>query len=214
MDNSTLKARNTQSWNNPVDRNNSYEGHVAQGLSNGSFLPSAVQRNVQEVRETLLKNFSRVCKGGMPTQLNPQLLEKLKENLPRASDVSSNNSYRGSPNYVNTSGAEYIDFINNGGQPFFPNQGPAGIKNFQKGFTLSCFNNIQEPIPPEKDTMSSSFELRLGQPSQQTHALRGPLQPSLDTQASNATMERQKPLFLERMLQRGNANKLITFESS
>jgi len=202
MDNSTLKARNTQSWNNPVDRNNSYEGHVAQGLSNGSFLPSAVQRNVQEVHETLLKNFSRVCKGGMPTQLNPQLLEKLKENLPRASDVSSNNSYRGSPNYVNTSGAEYIDFINNGGQPFFPNQGPAGIKNFQKGFTLSCFNNIQEPIPPEKDTMSSSFELRLGQPSQQTHALRGPLQPSLDTQASNATMERQKPLFLERMLQR------------
>lgn len=202
MDNSTVKARNTQSWNNPVDRNNSYEGHAAQGLSNGSFLPSTAQRNVQEVRETLLKNFSRACKGGMSTQLNPQLLEKHKENLPRASDVSSNNSYRGSPNYVNTSGSEYIDFINNGGQPFFPNQGPAGIKNFQKGFTLSSMNNIQESIPPEKDTMSSSFELRLGQPSQQTHALRGPLQPSLDPQVSNATMERHKPIFLERMLQR------------
>ena len=55
--------------------------------------------------------------------------------------------------------------------------------------------------------MSSSFELRLGQPSQQTHALRGPLQPSLDPQVSNATMERHKPIFLERMLQRGNANR-------
>ena len=90
----------------------------------------------------MLKKFSRVCKGGMPTQPNPQLLEKHKENLLRASDVSSNNSYRGSPNYVNTSGAKYIDFINNGGQHFFPNQGPTGIKNFQKGFTLSSMNNI------------------------------------------------------------------------
>lgn len=202
MDNSTVKARNIQSWNNPVDRNNTYEGHATQGLSNGSFLPSTVQRNVHEVRETLLKNFSRVCKGSMPTQLNPQLSEKFKENLPRASNMSSNNSYRGSPNYVNTSGAEYIDFINNCGQSFFPNQGPSGIKSFQKGFTVSSLNNIQEPIPSEKDSMSSSFELRLGQPSQQTHALHGPLQPSLDPQVSNATMDRHKPLFLERMVQR------------
>lgn len=108
---------------------------------------------MHEVRETLLKNFSRVCKGSIPTQLNPQLSEKLKDNLPRASDMSSNNSYRGSQNYVNTSGAKYIDFINNGGHFFFSNQGPAGIKSFQKGFTLSSSNNIQELILSEKDTM-------------------------------------------------------------
>ena len=51
---------------------------------------------------------------------------------PKGSYVSFNNSHRGSPNYVNTLGPEYIGFINNGGQPFFPNQGPTRIKKFRR----------------------------------------------------------------------------------
>ena len=69
-------------------------------------------------------------------------------------------------------------------------------------------SNIQEAVPQEKDSMSSSFELRLGQPSQQRHAIGGPLSDPLDSRVSSAAIERQKSIFLQRMLQRGNA-KLI-----
>ncbi|XP_057850333.2 uncharacterized protein LOC131060909 isoform X1 [Cryptomeria japonica] len=202
MDHPTVKPRNAQFCNNPVYCNNSYEENVTQGSSGGSFFPSAAQKNMHEVREALLKNINKVCKGSMPTQMSQPLLERLKDDFSKVPDMSGSNSCRGSSNYVNNPVAEYIDFINSGGRTLITNQSPAGLKFFQKGFTLNNTSNMQEPVPQEKDSMSSSFELRLGQPSQQRHGIGGPLPDSLDSQVSSAAIDRQKSLFLQHMWQR------------
>ena len=155
-----------------------------------------------------MKNINKVNKGSLPTQPSQPLSERLKDDLSKFPDMSGNNSYKGSSNFVNTSVAEYIDFINSGGRTLITNQSPAGLKNFQKGFTLNSTSNIQEAVPQEKDSMSSSFELRLGQPSQQRHAIGGPLSDSLDSQFSSAAIERQKSIFLQRMWQRVNNSSM------
>ncbi|XP_057850362.2 uncharacterized protein LOC131060909 isoform X5 [Cryptomeria japonica] len=214
MDHPTVKPRNAQFCNNPVYCNNSYEENVTQGSSGGSFFPSAAQKNMHEVREALLKNINKVCKGSMPTQMSQPLLERLKDDFSKVPDMSGSNSCRGSSNYVNNPVAEYIDFINSGGRTLITNQSPAGLKFFQKGFTLNNTSNMQEPVPQEKDSMSSSFELRLGQPSQQRHGIGGPLPDSLDSQVSSAAIDRQKSLFLQHMWQRGPSSSRSNAPSS
>lgn len=185
---SVPKSGVSQVWDTSIGVGNSCS------TGNGIFRAGLISSNPGEkgfhdLRENALRISGKPFRGGSELDFSPiqSSFQNTYDNISRTPDATLNCSFRG--NAIGASAVnECIDFIKNGNQQFLPavnNSSSFGGKNLRKGFGVSGWNNGEDRVHVENDTQTSNFELRLGQPSQQSVSL-----------VPTISMTLQSPLFI------------------
>lgn len=200
-----VKSRTTQVWDASLANGINPTLHATQSISNTKFAPVNTGRGgIPISRDSLLRNFGMDCKGGTvtPDSGSTQIYaDTLRQNFSRSpgNTVSSASLQSTSCLGVIPMSNEF-NFINDGLHRFLsPQNRASATKNPDETNHPSNRGGIgQEPRLKENDTSSSNFELRLGQPSQQSQ----PTGPSFSSMP-DLRIENPKSNLLEHMMSKG-----------
>jgi hypothetical protein len=221
---SVLKSRMTQVWDASLASGNSSMLHAtSQEVSNMNYPSNAGPHHVSslEARETLLKNFGRAgypvanmgVQFGSGQMFSDPAAAQQQQGKSRNQVVNPGNNqlFHNSSVSGGMPMNEYINFINDRHQRGIvpPAHQCGGKITNGPHYPPNRWDDGQEPPRlKEKESSLSSFELRLGQPSQQQ------TQPAADSFVASlaslpaSAVERHKALLFDQVVQRGTLQNI------
>lgn len=202
---SMVKSKMTQVWDASLANGSNPLLHATQSISNTKYASTnSGQGSLQDLRESLLQSSGRTYRGNAPTEYGPSQFysDNPQQTYSRSQvNIGSSTPFQGSHLGDMPMSNEYFNFISDGGQRYIsPGQQVSAAVRNAKGpnYPLNRWSDGQEPRLKEKDSSSSSFELRLGQPSQQAQPAGAPFSPM-----PPPTVEHHKPRLFEQVMSRG-----------
>lgn len=199
-----VKSRTTQVWDASLENGHNPMLHATQSISNTRFAHLNTGQSMQESRDTVLKSFGRTNRGGIvPSYLG---MSQFYSDTTHT-DIARSQGGTGCSTSVNRAShlgdmpmSNEYNFINESHRYLSPaQQVSAALRNVTGlGYASNRWSDGQDLRMKENDSSSSNFELRLGQPSQQT--------PSAGASFSTIptrTTEQPKSRLCEQIMRRG-----------
>ncbi|KAI7993840.1 Histone-lysine N-methyltransferase trr [Camellia lanceoleosa] len=186
-----------------------------QPQNNGAFLkkPNTVPKLVDEVsfngkQRSDQDSHNFLCKGligssqsNLPTIANNQFMACP---LSGCSTMSKFVGVRDPDNGCHSISA-YIDSITKSGQSFISHQNLQNSKSSGNDSDSSRLFNLKDGNVVDRDTVSSSFELRLGQPSPQSQTLGNPVLPAFRSHLFDKCGDPPKSFLPEQLIHKSNS---------
>ena len=199
-----VKSRTMQVWDASLENGHNPTLHATQSILNTRFTPLNPGQSMQDSRDALLKSFGRTNRGGtVPSYLGTSQFysDTTHTDIARSQGGTgcSTSLHRASHLGDMPMSNEY-NFINDSHRYFSSaQQVSAALRNVTGlGYTSNRWIDGPDLRMKENDSSSSNFELRLGQPSQQTPPA-GASFSSIPTRAA----EQPKSRLCEQIMSRG-----------
>ncbi|CAL5429008.1 unnamed protein product [Camellia sinensis] len=159
------------------------------------------QRSDQDSHNFLCKGLIGSSQSNLPTVANNPIMGCP---LSRCSTMSKFVGVRDPDNGCHSISA-YIDSITKSGQSFISHQNLQNSKSSGNDSDSSRLFNLKDGNVVDRDTVSSSFELRLGQPSPQSRTLGNPLLPAFRSHLFDKCGDPQKSFLPEQLIHKSNS---------
>ncbi|XP_058111386.1 uncharacterized protein LOC131254706 [Magnolia sinica] len=194
--------RSGQPWNDFASPNCPYTGRSVLEKSVNMVTHDGQQKNALD-GHIVFNGFVSTSNAILPALSNKQTLQTVKESpMSNGLTVSKSALDKGQQSSEHQSVVDYTDFIGKVGNPFIATPSSGNLKSFGTVPDIIRCNSSREAFIMDRDAVSSSIELRLGQPSQQSQTLGGSIPSAMHPQLFGGLCDPQKSQIFEPFVHR------------